>query len=288
MKKNFLSLIVLFAILLLTSCGSTNKIKTAVYVKINYEKQFDDPALEKYDAFFEKANIITEELSSIENNLDNLPRIITELVQEVEKIEPFIKKMNNRIKNIDKVVKQDASATAAEMDEIGKQVEMLKDDPDKMFGILLSKIKEAKLTLKVTIENSKVKLKLVPEVISDFESMKPTLNSSTVTEVENIKKELDAKIEVFSSKFEEIFNSIVGIKDSSKEIISNAESLVKDAKNLPSNLKADFIGMNAMKIPGVAKGLTGAATELAKVPGQITNILKKAPGVIIALVKVFS
>jgi len=287
MKKNLLSLIVLLSIFLLASCSSTNKIETSVYVKVKYENQFDDPALKKYDTFFEKSNSITEELSSIENNLDNLPKIITELIEEVKSIEVFATNMHNRINNIDKVIDQDATALAAEMDKIGKQLELLKNDPDKIFELLLSKIKTAKLTIKLTVKENGVKVILIPQIFADFESMKPSLKSSTITEVEDIKKTLNDKIESFNSKFEEIFTSIVAIKDSSIMIISDAKSLAGKAKDLPGSLKADFTGMNAMKIPSVTKDLASAGAELAKVPAQIAKILEQTPKIITALGTVF-
>lgn len=250
MKKIFLSLMVLVTMLLLVGCGATSKNKTTIYVKVAYEPKFDAPALKKYDVFLGKASSITEELSSIENNLDNLPKIIAELVKEVKAIERLINSDNS-------------SESDSDVEAIANELETLSDNPAKMFEILSSAIKEAKLTIKVTVKTDGVKVELVPVI--------------------TVATPIDENLASFQSKFENIFNSIAKIQVSSVKIASDVKYLIDEAGNLTGSMKADFTGPSAMKIPGLTKDFVNASKKLAGVPNQMTKILEKAPKIVTAL-----
>jgi len=57
--------------------------------------------------------------------------------------------------------------------------------------------------------------------------------------------------------------------------IQNAASLIDTGKELQGSVKNDFIGMNALKLPGVTTGIANSMTQLARVPSQGVGVAKE-------------
>ena len=135
MKTFFSQLFTILIIFLFISCNSaTVKKSTGIYVKVKYKHQFDEPSLAKYDIFFEKSNTISEELKSIEENLNNLPNIVTELISSVLEVKVLTEQIIKLTTEGDKILTKEATSIAGQMDAVANQLKQL-TDPSRIFSI---------------------------------------------------------------------------------------------------------------------------------------------------------
>lgn len=95
---------------------------------------------------------------------------------------------------------------------------------------------------------------------------------------EDVQESIDA--------FQIMIKSIPMFVDSLAEAVETSAELATDITGLVSSLDTDFTGLNVTKIPAATKALTSTASELAEVPGRVTDLVAQAKETMEAVLEV--
>lgn len=141
-------------------------------------------------------------------------------------------------------------------DQIGKDM----SDFGALFGMFKKTLLEKQVTLSIVVNGPNVEL-----AVTAGEGAPPEL----VTKVTEAIRGVNAALQ-----------NLRAIPESLQKVVTDSMSLVSQGQGLVTSAPSDFLGMNALKLPGCVTSLKDAIVNLTKVPDDVKGLIESLGKVI--------
>jgi myosin heavy subunit len=240
MKKVFMVLLMAVTMVGLVSCGSSKKTQKDAakeivkFVKVEYERQFDE-SLSKYDDALAKAHDIIQTLDEVESNLESLPELLTAALEDISEL---------------------TSKTASDMSQFLEA----KNNPEAMMKFFKDELIKMDAALVIQINSDGT---ITPRLVLQGVT-------TTAGQVDAITEEIKAIFEPFI----EIKNNMVTLADDSKSLATQLTDLAKSAKSDFSGKNAMKAPKAIKALSETAKTLGEVPGRLKGIGENIPGIVK--------------